>query len=399
MMLSDLPPDTCPLCWQAALDRRGRIWSCGACGCRLAFDPHTRRAQIVYFPEAFAALEGPLGGRWLTRREMFARVAQAQQDAESKVAGTDAWFKLLAATTLTLLTVCSMLTMVAAALVLSPSLGRTRQIIAAAYQPMPDPRATSTSAPTPEAGAPPASPEQTTLSVATEGPREAFHDADNQATVTPMAAMPTMELPPTASPLPTLDAVPPLPPDPRPVETLPPTFTPAPMPAATLVDPLVSPLLPTATPEIPPPTAPPSPSPTAVGPTPTPAATPVPSGSVVFRGSVRISTIRAVGSEPNQGDEHVVIQNEGTQQVNLAGWTLRAIRVADGAILGVFVFPGNAVLAAGQTCRIYTNVLFAADNCGFSGGFASPIPIWPDDGGAQASLFDPEGVEYTRFTY
>jgi hypothetical protein len=120
---------------------------------------------------------------------------------------------------------------------------------------------------------------------------------------------------------------------------------------------------------------------------------------VVFRGSVRISTIRAVGSEPNQGDEHVVIQNEGTQQVNLAGWTLRAIRVADGAILGVFVFPGNAVLAAGQTCRIYTNVLFAADNCGFSGGFASPIPIWPDDGGAQASLFDPEGVEYTRFTY
>jgi hypothetical protein len=119
----------------------------------------------------------------------------------------------------------------------------------------------------------------------------------------------------------------------------------------------------------------------------------------VFRGSIRIRAIQAIGKEPNQGDEYVELQNEGTEQVNLAGWTLRAVRSADGAILSIFPFPNNAVIAAGQTCRIYTNLPLAADDCGFSGGFRSPIPIWPDGGGAHASLFSPEGIEYTRFSY
>jgi hypothetical protein len=131
----------------------------------------------------------------------------------------------------------------------------------------------------------------------------------------------------------------------------------------------------------------------------TPIASPMPAGSVVFQGSVRIRNIRAIGSEPNQGDEYVELHNEGTQQVDLAGWTLRAISTSNGATLGIFVFPSNAIIAAGQTCRIYTSLLFANDNCGFSGGFLSPTPLWPDGGGAQASLFDSQSVERARFTY
>jgi len=401
--LRNLPLDTCPLCGQVALDRRGQTWSCNACGCRLAFDPRTRRAQITYFPETFAALESAVGGQWLTRQEMFARVAKAQQQtAQGEPAGMDGPLRLLAATTLMLLTAFSMLVMVAVAFILGPSMGRTRQIIAAAYQPTPDLIAMPTSTPTPasEVGTPAASPELTLDPTTTDSSGDAPVDTDEPEPGIPTPIVPTMEPPiATSPPPPSLDAVPPPPPDPRPVETLPPTFTPAPMPVMTLTDPLVSPLLPTATPETPTPTATPSPSPTAVAAAPESTATPVPPGSVVFRGSVRIRNIRAVGSEPAQGDEYVELQNEGTQQVNLAGWTLRAIRASDGAIMGVFVFPGNAVIAAGQICRIYTNLMFAPDNCGFSSGFLSPVPIWPDGGGAYASLFDPEGQEYTRFTY
>ena len=402
MDLSNLPPDTCPLCRQAALNRIGRTWSCDACGCRLAFDPQTRRAQIVHFPEAFADLEGSLSGRWLTRREMFAQVAEAQQRAMTP---PNAQFTLLAATTLTILTAFSMLATVAVAFVLSPSLARTRQTIAAAYQPTPSSAFVAASlptpTPTPSTSAFAASPEPT---IVNDSAKEVSTPAgDEQSIATPEA--PATDLLPVAPPAPPPpNNAPPIPPNPGETVALPPTFTPAPMPTTMLTDPLTSPLLPTATPEMPTPTAPSSPSPTptiVLTPTITPTltATPLPSGSMVFRGSIRIRNIRAVGSEPNQGDEYVELQNEGTQQVNLAGWTLRAVRSADGAILSIFVFPGNAVIAAGQTCRIYTNLLFAADNCGFSGGFLSPIPIWPDSGGAHASLFDLEGVEYTRFAY
>ncbi len=398
MDLSNLPPDTCPLCGQAALNRTGRAWSCGACGCRLAFDPQTRRAQIVHFPEAFADLEGPLGGRWLTRREMFMQVAEAQQRA---LTPPNPQFTLLAATTLTILTAFSMLATVAVAFVLSPSLARTRQTIAAAYQPTPSPALAAVSlptqalTPTPTTDALAASPEPTIANgSADEVPTPAGDDEERIAT----PETPATEPPPAAPPPPPLpDNALPVPPNPGEAVGLPPTFTPAPAAMLpTIANPLVSPLLPTATPEA---TATPPPSPTAIAPTPTSAATPLPPGSMVFRGSLRIRNIRAVGSEPNQGDEYVELQNEGTEQVNLAGWTLRAIRSVDGAILSIFVFPGNAVIAAGQTCRIYTNLLFAAANCGFSGGFLSPIPIWPDGGGAHASLFNPEGIEYTRFAY
>ncbi len=403
MELRNLPPDTCPLCGQVALDRRGQSWSCSACGCRLAFDPRTRRAQITHFPETFAALEGAVGGQWLTRREMFARVAKAQQQiAQGESAGLDGPFRLLAATTLMLLTAFSMLVMVVAAFMLGPSLGRTRQIIAAAYQPTPDSVAVLASTPTraSEVSAPATSPEPTLDPTTTDSPDDAPVNTDEPGPGIPTPIVPTTEPPiATSPPPPSPDAFLPPPADPRPVETLPPTFTPAPMPATTLTDPLVSPIVPTATPEIPTPTTTPAPSPTAVVTAPEPTTTPVPPGSVVFRGSVRIRNIRAVGSEPAQGDEYVELQNEGTQQVNLAGWTLRAIRASDGAIIGIFVFPSNAVIAAGQTCRIYTNLMFAPDNCGFSGGFLSSVPLWPDGGGAYASLFDPEGQEYTRFTY
>jgi len=106
-----------------------------------------------------------------------------------------------------------------------------------------------------------------------------------------------------------------------------------------------------------------------------------------------------VGSGPNQANEYVELYNEGTQQVNLDGWSLKAIRTADNAVIGTYLFGNGAVIAARQICRIYTNLPFAPDDCGFSGGFASQEQIWPDNGGARASLFNQGNIEYARFTY
>lgn len=122
-------------------------------------------------------------------------------------------------------------------------------------------------------------------------------------------------------------------------------------------------------------------------------------GSIVYQGTVRILSIQPVGSGPNQADEYVELYNEGPQQVDLNGWTLKAMRTADNTIIDTYLFGNGAIIAAGQVCRIYTNLLSPPDNCGFSGGFASDEPIWPDNGGARASLFNQANIEYARFTY
>lgn len=405
MDLSSIPKDACPLCRQVALDRTGTLWQCRSCGCRLEFDPRTRRSRIVYFPDEYAVFEGTVGSAWLTRREMFERVEAAQRaQAAAERSGSGRWFGPILIVALTLTVACVILAAIATALVISPSLARTRRAISAAYQPTPTPTPTVgpavvTTMPLPAVGTldSPIQPQPTPTA-------ETDQDEPLLPTPTPQTVMPEPAQQPTAPPpLPTpasvLDS-----PLPKPEVTLPPTFTPsAPQPTvaaaspgtpevpATPTSPAVLPTdTPAATAPPPPPTSPPPPPATP---------TPVTLGSVIFQGTVRIRAIQPAGSGPNQADEYVELYNEGSQQVNLNGWSLKAIRTADNTIIDTYLFGNGAVIAAGQVCRIYTNVLFAPDDCGFSGGFASEEPIWPDNGGARASLFNQGNIEYARFTY
>lgn len=406
MDLSRIPKDTCPLCRRVALDRSGALWRCRACGCKLEFDPRTRRSRIVHFPDEYAAFESVVGSAWLTRREMFERAEEAyrvqvaaEQPAVSRWLGPTVVALVLIAT-------CVILAAIAAALVLSPSLARTRRAISAAYRP------------TPTLAAPPVVSATDPAVVSTLDspllPQPTETKADNPGEEDE-PQVPT----PTATPeLPQLDLIPKLPPTPasvldsplpKPEVTLPPTFTPPPSLQPTAVDtppasggaatPLPSPTPQAQTPVVAtvPPTAPPPATP--AEPTSQPTPTPIRMGSIVFQGTVRILSIQPVGSGPNQADEYVELYNEGLQQVDLNGWILKAVRTADNTIIDTFLFGNGAVIAAGQVCRIYTNVLVASDNCGFSGGFASDEPIWPDNGGARASLFNQGNIEYARFTY
>lgn len=362
----------------------------------MEFNARTRRSRIIYFPEDYAALETAVGSAWLTRREMFERVeaALAAEAAPPPESAQAPWLGPAVVTTLGLIVACVILAAIASALVLSPSLARTRRIISAAYQSSVTPIATPAPSPTIALAAnalisplaatptPPVAEEADKPSPAptVEAPRPTLDRPPPTATATALSPPPAQN-----SPLPVPEAQ----------ATLPPTFTPpptAPLPTPTapaIV--LPTPLPPTATPTIATPL-----------PTVTPPAQPTPTivfGSVIFEGTIRIRTIQAVGTGPGQADEFVELYNEGTTQVSLDNWSLKAIRTADNTVIDTYLFGNGAIIAAGQVCRIYTNVQFAPDNCGFSGGFASETPIWPDQGGARASLFDQRNVEQARYTY
>lgn len=411
MDLSSIPKDTCPLCGRVALERVGTLWQCRACGCELEFDPRTRRSRIVHFPDEYAAFESVIGPTWLSRREMFERAEEArraqiaaEQPATSRLLG----LAVVAASAL--MAAFVILAAVAAAFVLSPSLARTRRTISAAYQATPAPIAapvlTATDSPaTPvaadasESSSPqPMQPTEAATENNAAGPID-LNQENRPSVPAPVAAV--IPEPPQAGPVP---EPPPMPapalesPLPRPELTLPPTFTPLP-PSPPVLNAPQPEVTATLTPQPPAPPTPTSPTPAPVDSVPQPTPTPLERGSFVFRGTVRILSIQAVGSGPNQADEYVELYNEGVQQVDLSGWTLKAIRLADNTVIGTFRFGSGAIIAAGQFCRIYTNVLVAPDNCGFSGGFASAEPIWPDSGGARASLFNPENIEHARFTY
>ena len=130
----------------------------------------------------------------------------------------------------------------------------------------------------------------------------------------------------------------------------------------------------------------------------TPTATTAP-GSIVYQGTVQITTIKSQGGEPNEADEYVEIHNNGNQPVYLDGWSLKAIRASDNQIIDQYTFTNGFVIVAGQTCRIYTNKNSTADNCGTGFGFENPAPLWPNTPGARASLRDKGDVEYARFSY
>ena len=124
----------------------------------------------------------------------------------------------------------------------------------------------------------------------------------------------------------------------------------------------------------------------------------VPPGAVIFNGTLQVSNINAVG-DPNlaEGDEYVEIKNIGSQPVYVDGWSLKAF--VNNQQRDQFIFTNGAVFAAGQVCRIYTNLAAGSDNCGFTFGFANDEQLWPNGGGGRASLFNQQNIEVARFTY
>jgi hypothetical protein len=131
--LKQLPANTCPLCRQAALDQSSDQWTCDFCGCRMEFDPGSRRTRITYWPAQYAAYKAQVGSDWMSRRELFERVdaavAATPEQRPQKLVGP---LLIIAAA---LLLVCVMLGAVASAMIISPSIARTRRVISQAYLP------------------------------------------------------------------------------------------------------------------------------------------------------------------------------------------------------------------------------------------------------------------------
>ncbi len=231
MELKNLPANTCPLCRQAALDQSTAQWTCDFCGCKIDFDPDSRRSRIVYWPAQYAALKDGVGSEWLSRRELFERVdlvaATTPPARQPKLVGP----LLVIASALLLL--CVMLGAVASALVVSPSIARTRRVISQAY--LPTARATIT--PTAETALP--TPAAVTQQPALDSPVITPPALDSEAVLT--ASLPlTVEV--TQTPLPTPELPTPALPQaaaPQPTQPLPPTFTPVP-PTPTLTPPPVA---------------------------------------------------------------------------------------------------------------------------------------------------------------
>ncbi len=335
-----------------------------------------------------------MGDGWLTRRQLFERTEEARANDTTDVLKTRRLGPMLMVA-LALLVACVMLGAVASALVISPSIARTRRSIAEAYRPSPTPAPTEIPTAT-------VALEVTATAIVSEP--TAIPETKVEIAATP-TLLPTVTAPQVAvaqSPTPVLP--------PTQAPTLPPTFTPVavavtltptvqsqvtatPTVTATIsptISPLGSPLTTT-------PTATPTPLPGGqVAPTPTPA-TPV--GSVVFQGSIQITNIRFQGTELNEADEYVELRNTGSQPVVLDGFSLKAIRLSDNQIIDQYIFGNGFVMATGQTCRVYTAKLSTTDNCGTGTGFDNPAPIWPNSPGAKASLVSPQNVEQARFTY
>jgi hypothetical protein len=417
--LKHLPANTCPLCRQAALDQSTDQWTCDFCGCKLDFDPASRRTRIAYWPAQYAALKAGVGSDWLSRRELFERIDVAAAAAPPERAPKMIGPLLIIAAALLLL--CAMLSAVASAIVISPSIARTRRVISQAYLPTATAAITATATTmqsaqaTLPAGQPMEQPAVTSPLSSTPLPSPAGQAVTPAAFVTTPTPMPTPELPTPAAQQVT-EPQPQTPPTQPPA--LPPTFTPVPPTLAVvatqppaLPGAQTSPLPPPqATPAQPGQPAPPTPAATftptvtpTIAPTPTVSNTqpqqPLQPGSQVLAGTVRIVTVFANGNTAlNEADEYVELRNEGQTPAYLDGWRLKAIRNADNAQLDEYTFPGGSVIAANQTCRIYTNLPFGAENCGFAGGFANDQPIWPPNG-ARAVLVNPQGQEMARFVY
>ncbi len=424
MDVTTIPADTCPLCQQRALRWEGGTCVCGSCGSRFVADPKTRRCQYTYVAPEYATLAPTLTQDWLTRREVFERVQQAESIGEQepteagpvvgaeqsslaqespttgtpRAAGkgvprpaapiTAVWAVLIGALALIPI-LCACLS----ALLLGKDISRTREMIAAANRPtvavsttlaglitstvgitdMINPLESPLMTPTPGA---------TFLVEATVETVEAGNlpTPDTLMTETPQNPMPTPP-PPTLmfqSPLPTPQLQPG-----APTATLPPTFTA--LPDSLLTTTATS--EPTATQGIPTPTGT-----AAISGTVTP--TPTPTSNATYTGSVRITIVMYTGTASlNMSDQYVEVANVSSAQASISNWTITA--AANGKS---FMFYNGLVLQAGQTCRIYGNSPpQTTGGCGAL-SFNSSTPVWSTTKDTTR-LYDQNGALMSSYSY
>jgi micrococcal nuclease len=123
-------------------------------------------------------------------------------------------------------------------------------------------------------------------------------------------------------------------------------------------------------------------------PTPTRMLMPSPTPVPLTTGPMVIGLIVYRGTPWQEPDEFVEVLNDGTEPIQLKGWTL------SDDDNHVFTFP-SFVLGPGQHCRIYTD-LYSPTTCGFS--FYRPSPIWDNDADC-AYLKDPLGETISIYCY
>ena len=120
----------------------------------------------------------------------------------------------------------------------------------------------------------------------------------------------------------------------------------------------------------------------------TPTATPAPAGGTAH---VIIQSVFYDGEVYRvESDEYAVIANTGDAAINIGGWRLNAGDPGQN-----FTFP-NFNLAAGQTCRVYTNESHP-ESCGFSFGIGRAI--WNNTDADCGYLYDASGQEVSNYCY
>jgi hypothetical protein len=396
--------DTCPLCNQRALSWDGTACTCRSCGSVFEIDPETRRCRYTRVSADYAAAEPALLSDWLTRREVFERVRATRSATPAPTASgapmpvAVVWAVLVGALLLIPL-LCACLS----ALLLSPGITQTRQMIALAKLPTAtvsrthsiSPSASMTTTLTAQALNPLNSP----LQSATAGVEPTLENENGaQETLLPAITVEILPSPSENSPVPTATG------DGNPAATptlvfqatatLPATFTP--VVAVTLSDQTATPTL-SPTPEQ---TTQPVATVTAtLTATATPTTTVVATLTATAEASagisttIVISTVMYAGNPAyNQADQYVEVQNRATIAIDLRDWVLKA-RVSARA----YTFPNGFTMQPRQICRIYTNSPPTNyNNCGTL-SFYSPLPVWGTSDSAY--LYDRTGTLISTYTY
>lgn len=139
-------------------------------------------------------------------------------------------------------------------------------------------------------------------------------------------------------------------------------------------------LAPVTTPTAAPPTVAPTPQPT---PPPTAAPTVAPTAPPpLATANLVITQLNYDGVVPRtEADEYVQITSRGGAGQAMSGWRIVSVRAGQ-----TYAFP-NMTIAAGQTCRVYTNEIHP-EWCSLSWGRGSAV--W-NNAGDRANLVDPAG--------
>ena len=132
-----------------------------------------------------------------------------------------------------------------------------------------------------------------------------------------------------------------------------------------------------------------TPQPTVTGATPVPTVPGVPGTGIdivdiVFNGDIN----------PEEPDEYVLLRNVSDKAQDLSGWKLISLNPS-GLNNPEFSFPAGALMAADQSCRVYTNEVHP-EHCGFNWG--SLQAIWRN-AGDKAELRDGTGALVDAFCY